>query len=239
MKALVFSVLIVIFSVFQCMAGDKAITYFLDGAKVEYDTSFSNGALEIRLPKAVLTDSLRVKPLPGSNIDKVEMNRLPRGPRAEKEIQTLVERKNLLLDRLKALETREKIFTAAAKSQSGRAPRKTKNNPEPMTNIRKGTEFAIGQRGDPGPYAHAVLNYKADKGVGMTVFLSETAPDPTRIQGQTRPEKVRLRVARPRPGSDPGGGSARAGARPILYMEERRGARTLEPQGVGPSRTRA
>jgi hypothetical protein len=43
------------------------------------------------------------------------------------------------------LDTREAIFTAAAKTQSGKAPRKTKANPDPMQAIRQGTDFAIAQ----------------------------------------------------------------------------------------------
>jgi hypothetical protein len=48
-------------------------------------------------------------------------------------------------DRLQALATREEIFTAAAKSQGGKAPRKTKANPDPLQTIRQGTDFAIAQ----------------------------------------------------------------------------------------------
>jgi hypothetical protein len=145
MRTLIFSFLFVLAIASQCMAGEKTVTYFLDGAKVAYETSFSNGHVEIRLPRGVVPDSVRIKPHSGANIDRVELNKTPKGPKAAKEIHSLMERKNLLQDRLKALETREEIFRTAAKSQSGRAPRKTKNNPEPMTNIRKGTEFAIGQ----------------------------------------------------------------------------------------------
>jgi len=46
---------------------------------------------------------------------------------------------------LQTLATREDIFKSAAKSQSGKAPRKTKANPDPMQTIRRGTEFAIAQ----------------------------------------------------------------------------------------------
>jgi hypothetical protein len=42
-------------------------------------------------------------------------------------------------DRLQALETREAIFTSAAKA------RKSKANPDPMQAIRQGTDFAIAQ----------------------------------------------------------------------------------------------
>jgi hypothetical protein len=57
----------------------------------------------------------------------------------------LAERREALQDRLKALKTREEIFLAAAKVQSGKAPRKSKTNPDPVTTIRKGTEYAIAQ----------------------------------------------------------------------------------------------
>ena len=46
---------------------------------------------------------------------------------------------------LQALATREEIFKSAAKSQGGKAPRKSKANPDPMQAIRQGTEFAIAQ----------------------------------------------------------------------------------------------
>ena len=59
--------------------------------------------------------------------------------------KTLIEQRGRLEDRLGALATREEIFTAAAKSQSGKAPRKTKSNPDPLQSIRQGTDFALGQ----------------------------------------------------------------------------------------------
>lgn len=36
-------------------------------------------------------------------------------------------------------------------------------------------EFAIAQRGDPGPYAHAIGGYFAERGSGMTLFIPESA----------------------------------------------------------------
>ncbi|HET6419526.1 MAG TPA: DUF4140 domain-containing protein [Geobacteraceae bacterium] len=129
----------------QSMAGEKTVTYFLDGAKVTCETAFDGGYAEVRLPGGLVADSIRIMPQSGVSIDKLELNIIPKGTKTKKEIVSLEERKNLLQDRLKALETREEIFTAAAKSQSGRSPRKTKNDPEPMANIRKGTEFAISQ----------------------------------------------------------------------------------------------
>ncbi len=57
----------------------------------------------------------------------------------------LAYRRDALGDRLKALNAREAIFKSAAKSQSGKAPRKSKTNTEPLTAVRQGTEFAIAQ----------------------------------------------------------------------------------------------
>lgn len=127
------------------MAAEKSVTYYLDGAKVGYETAYGNGYSEIHLPKGALSDSLRIKPLGGVEIERVEILRTKTNPKVAKEMIALAERKKRLVAELRALETREDIFKAAAKSQSSRAPRKTKNNPEPVTNIRRGTEFAIGQ----------------------------------------------------------------------------------------------
>jgi hypothetical protein len=65
--------------------------------------------------------------------------------KGEKELDTLLEQRSRLGDRLLALATREEIFKSAAKTQGGKAPRKTKANPDPMQAIRQGTEFAIAQ----------------------------------------------------------------------------------------------
>jgi hypothetical protein len=65
--------------------------------------------------------------------------------KAETGLDALLEQRSRLGDRLRALATREEIFKSAAKSQSGKAPRKTKTNPDPMQAIRQGTEFAIAQ----------------------------------------------------------------------------------------------
>jgi hypothetical protein len=54
-------------------------------------------------------------------------------------------REELLADRMKALSVREEIFKSAAKSQSAKAPRRTKTNPEPLSTIRQGTDYAITQ----------------------------------------------------------------------------------------------
>ncbi len=126
-------------------AAVKSVTFYLDGARVESEAAATRGYLEILLPSGMEAGSLRVRPLQGATLDRVEV--VPNRPnrKLERELARLTERKDSLADRLKALETREEIFRAAAKSQSGKAPRKTKTNREPLEDIRKGTEFAIAQ----------------------------------------------------------------------------------------------
>jgi hypothetical protein len=132
-----------VFLAIPAFAADKAVTLYLDGARVEQKTSAAKGYAEVTLPASVLPDSLRIKPPVGATIDRVELVAVT--PKQGKQLEKLTDRRDLLEDRLKALATREQIFTAAAKSQSGKAPRKTKNNPEPLAAIRQGTDFAIAQ----------------------------------------------------------------------------------------------
>lgn len=126
-------------------ASGGSITYYLDGARIESEHAAIKGYLELRLPGAALTDSLRLKPLGNASISRVELLPDRPNPKREKEAALLAERKALLEDRMKALETREEIFRSAAKSQSGKAPRKTKTNPAPLAAIREGTDFALEQ----------------------------------------------------------------------------------------------
>ena len=129
----------------RALAADSAVTIYLDGARVERTMPVVKGYLEMSLPADMQGDSFRARPLGGGVVDRVEIVPARSNPKQDKVLVQLTERKELLQDRLKALETREKIFTAAAKSQSGKAPRKTKNNPEPLATIRQGTDFAIAQ----------------------------------------------------------------------------------------------
>ncbi len=126
-------------------AESRNVTFFSDGALVEVETVAAKGIVEISLPGGMLPESLRIRPLGNAVIRNVEMLPSRQEGKGAKELEQLLEQKSRLQDRLKALETREEIFTAAAKSQSGKAPRKTKTNPEPMQSIRQGTEFAIAQ----------------------------------------------------------------------------------------------
>jgi len=126
-------------------ATGRSVTFFSDGAVVEMELTASKGSVEFSLPTGMIENSLRITPLNSSQIRSVEITPLRLDQKRVKELDALHEQKNRLEDRLKALETREEIFRAAAKSQSGKAPRKTKNNPDPMQSIRQGTEFAIAQ----------------------------------------------------------------------------------------------
>ncbi len=124
-------------------ADKTVVTLYLDGAKVEREVAAVNGNLETSLPVGMQAGSLRVKPLGQGVITRVEL--VPCGVKRKenRDLERLNERRAALEDRLKALEVKEEIFTAAARTQSGKAPRKTKANPEPLAAIRQGTEFAI------------------------------------------------------------------------------------------------
>jgi hypothetical protein len=129
----------------SALAAAKSVTFYSDGVLVELEATAAKGSAEIPLPNGLINDSLRIKPLGGSVIRRVEIQTFTRESKAGKELDGLLERKSRLQDRLQALATREEIFTSAAKSQSGKAPRKTKTNPDPLQSIRQGTDFAIAQ----------------------------------------------------------------------------------------------
>jgi hypothetical protein len=124
-------------------AGSKSLTCYLDGGRVSQEVPVRRGFVEVTLPHDLISGSLRVRPLVDIVISRVQTVPAKVDPKAEKALATLDERKDALGDRLKALETREEIFTAAAKTQSAKAPRKSKTNPEPVTAIRQGTDLAL------------------------------------------------------------------------------------------------
>ncbi len=126
-------------------ASPRDLTVFSDGILVELDATAKKGVAEVAIPGLIREGTLRVKPLDNAVIGTVEL--LPAKPsdRFQKEMDTLAEQKSRLLDRMKALEHREGIFAAAAKSQSSKAPRKSKTNPDPLASVRQGTDFAIAQ----------------------------------------------------------------------------------------------
>jgi hypothetical protein len=124
----------------------RSATFFMDGVLIEREVTAAKGLLEVPLPAEILPGSLRIKPSRGTAIRRVDILEQPSGStKSDKELDMLLEQKSRLDDRLLALATREEIYKSAAKSQSGKAPRKTKTNPEPLQSIRQGTDFAIAQ----------------------------------------------------------------------------------------------
>ena len=129
-------------------ASTTRITYYLDCARVESVVTAVKGRVDISLPRGMEADTLRLKPLQGATISRVDFSTPLPDRKVAQEMARLRERKETLTDRLKALDVKEEIFKAAAKSQSGKAPRATKSNREPLQNIRRGTEFALVQLED-------------------------------------------------------------------------------------------
>lgn len=123
----------------------RNLTLCLDGALVEQQESARQGYVELALPAVAVAESLRIRPGKGVVISRVLT--VPREPSRSiaKELATLTEREEQLHDRLKALSVREEIFKAAARSQSAKAPRRSRTNPEPLATIRQGTDYAIAQ----------------------------------------------------------------------------------------------
>lgn len=126
-------------------SSDRTVTFFLDGAQVEQHEYARKGYLEVSVPPGALLDSLRIAPDKGVEIRRVVT--VPQKPdkNVAREFGRLAEREEQLNARLKALAVREEIFKSAAKSQSAKAPRRTKTNPEPLTTIRQGTDYALTQ----------------------------------------------------------------------------------------------
>lgn len=141
MPTLLISILLFIIS--PVIASADSITFYRDGAIIERGMSGIKGSVELPLRPGFVKGTLQVSPASGTSILTVEINSLPASDYAKKELGTLLEAIKQQEDRLQALNAREKIFTAAAKSQSAKTPRKSKSNPDPMKGIRQGTDFAI------------------------------------------------------------------------------------------------
>lgn len=140
MRILVAAVLVVLLPV---VAEAESWLLFLDGARIQRDVPVRNGYLEFSVPEAMVANSLRIKPLGAGTIIRVDS--LPSaGATSDRTSATLQGKCDALRDRLRVLADREVIFRAAAKSQSGRALRRTKTNPEPLELVRTGTWFALG-----------------------------------------------------------------------------------------------
>jgi hypothetical protein len=126
-------------------AGQKSVTFYLDGAVVEQEAGAPKGYLEYPLPDALKPGSLRVKPVAGGSVLRVEVVPAERDRRRSREIARLEAQKSELQDKMQTLATREELFASAVKSQSGKAPRKSKTNPDPMVSLQQGTDFALAQ----------------------------------------------------------------------------------------------
>ncbi len=139
-------ILLAIFAVASSVqAAPRELLVFSDGILVELDATAKKGVAEVAIPGLIREGTLRVRPLDNAVIGTVEIFPAKPSDRFQKEMDTLAEQKSRLLDRMKALEHREGIFAAAAKSQSSKAPRKSKTNPDPLASVRQGTDFAIAQ----------------------------------------------------------------------------------------------
>lgn len=127
------------------VSAGRNVSLYLDGAVVERDEVAKNGYLEIYLPASARTDTLRITPVGEARIVRVQVAPKQPSGKVEKELAAISKQQELLQDRLKALSIKEDIFRSAAKSQSAKAPRRTKTNPEPLSTIRQGTDYAISQ----------------------------------------------------------------------------------------------
>lgn len=145
LPAFLFSLIsLIICSGSPATAEDK-VTLFRDGSLHQREAVAIKGLIDLPLADGLLDNSMRIIPDSGTTILGVEIRATAPHSKTERERETLFERRRRLEDRLRALATREEIFKAAAKSQSGKALRKTKTNPDPMQAIRQGTDFAIAQ----------------------------------------------------------------------------------------------
>jgi hypothetical protein len=135
--------LLLIASVLPSRAGADSLTLYLDGALVEREFAAKNGIVEVVLPPSMVARSLRVKPFGDSSVTGVDIIPSRNDQGGRKELVLLEERKKDLENRLESLEEREKIFLTAVKTQSSRALRKTKNNPDPVATARQGTDLAL------------------------------------------------------------------------------------------------
>lgn len=146
LRNLAFCLILIICSARSPLAAERQLTIYPDGAVISMEGTAKKGLLELKLPLPVKGESLRVKPLDQTGaVQKVELIPYRPSERIQKEVDSLNEQRLRLEDRLRALDTREGIFAAAAKSQSSKAPRKTKSNPDPLSSVRQGTDFAIAQ----------------------------------------------------------------------------------------------
>jgi hypothetical protein len=142
---ILFAVLFVAFWGIPAHAFEETRILFLDGARIERVYAAKKRLLEVSLPPSMLSDSLRIMPLGDCVIRRVEITSSIRDAKVAGRLAELRERRDYLFRRLENLEERKGIFMSAAKSQSGRALRKTRNNPDPLNSMRRGTRFVLSQ----------------------------------------------------------------------------------------------
>lgn len=144
MRVIISGLIFVLFSATSASSASSMICYN-DGTIVVKEVTAVKGLAELSLAAGFMDGTLKAEPAIGTTIVSVDINPGILDGKSSKEVESLTEQRQRLEDRLRALDTREDIFKAAAKSQSGKAPRKTKSNPDPMQTIRQGTDFAIAQ----------------------------------------------------------------------------------------------
>lgn len=175
-------------------AAPRQLTLFSDASLLEVELAAKRGSAEFSFPAPIREGTLRIKPLDNSTIARVELFPFKTSDKLQKELDSLTEQKHRLEDRLKALDTREGIFAAAAKSQSSKAPRKTKANPDPMTSVRQGTDFAIAQL-----EAVFTARRRAEQDLkrveGRLANLQKTAVGGPMVRVSVTPATARLRIA--------------------------------------------
>ncbi|MEI6207515.1 MAG: hypothetical protein WCP20_12105 [Desulfuromonadales bacterium] len=137
--------LITILLAASAASAGNSMTCYSDGTVAVREVVAVKGVAEVLLAAGLLDGTLKVVPAAGTTLVSVDISPARLDSRSDKEIETLTEQRQRLEDRLRALATREEIFKSAAKSQSGKALRKTKSNPDPLQTIRQGTDFAIAQ----------------------------------------------------------------------------------------------
>lgn len=175
-------------------AAPRQLTLFSDASLIEVEVVTKKGVAEFSFPAPIREGTLRIKPLDTGSIARVELLPFKTSDKLQKELDSLTEQKHRLEDRLKALDTREGIFAAAAKSQSSKAPRKTKTNPDPMTSVRQGTDFAIAQL-----EAVFTARRRAEQDLkrveGKLAGLQKTAVGGPTVRVSVTPATGRLRIA--------------------------------------------
>ena len=176
-------------------AAPRQLTLFSDASLLEVEITAKKGVAEFSFPAPIREGTLRVRPLDtAGSIGRVDLFPFRTSDKLQKELDNLTEQKHRLEDRLKALDTREGIFAAAAKSQSSKAPRKTKTNPDPMTSVRQGTDFAIAQL-EAVFTARRRAEYDLKRVEARLASLQKTAVGGPTVRVSVTPPTSRIRIA--------------------------------------------